>query len=441
MIQTLKRKFIVTAMIAVTVLLTLLLGAVNAVNAWTTAQDSARLLENLVQMVALGRENPFPGGPGPEGGEALPAPTGEGMQLPEGEPPLPRSEGRGRGFMSEALTENDRLAAVYFCVWSRGGAVLRTDVGRISDVSQEQAAELAQAVLEAGKTEGRVDNFRYTSMQNPAGETVYVFLENSTRRNAVLRVAVLSLVAGLGGWLLMLALVVLLSKRAIAPIAENMERQRRFVTDAGHELKTPLAIIQANTEAMELIAGGTKWSRNIKVQTQRLTELTTYLLILARGEELPAQGSFAALNFSALVEKTAQMFQAPMERKGLKLKAQTEGDLTLRGSESQLGTLCSILFDNAVKYAAEGSVLRLSLRRGEKTCTLRLENCCDKLPDCPPERLFDRFFRGDESRNQNTGGFGIGLSAARAIVLQHRGRLEAEYPAADRVAFTVTLPL
>ncbi|MBQ1372514.1 MAG: GHKL domain-containing protein, partial [Oscillospiraceae bacterium] len=232
-----------------------------------------------------------------------------------------------------------------------------------------------------------------------------------------------------------------LSRRAIAPIAENMERQRRFVTDAGHELKTPLAIIQANTEAMELIVGENKWSRNIKAQTRRLTELTGNLLTLARAEELPAPGSFDELDFSALVEKTAQMFQAPMERRNLTLETQTEWELKIRGNEAQLGNLCSILFDNAVKYATEGSTLYLSLHQEDKSCILRLENRCDKLPDCPPERLLDRFYRGDASRNQSGGGFGIGLSAARAISLQHRGRLEAEYPAVDRIAFTVTLPL
>ena len=128
------------------------------------------------------------------------------------------------------------------------------------------------------------------------------------------------------------------------------------------------------------------------------------------------------------------MFQMPMEQKGLTLEAETDAGISVRGQEAQLASLCSILFDNAVKYATQGSALTLRLRAEEKTCTLRLENRCDKLPDCPPERLFDRFYRA-------SGGFGIGLSAAQVIVLQHRGRLEAEYPAEDRIAFTVTLPL
>ena len=433
MIRILKRKFIVSAMIAVTVLLVTLLGAVNIVNAWSTSQESARLLENLVQMEVSGRPDM------PEGGKP--------PDLPEGEAPPEQAEGQGPqrednrrgGFMSGQLTENDRLSAVYFVVRVRDGAVVSTDVGRISEVSEEDAAAYAQTVLEAGRTEGLLEDYRYASAKNPAGETVYVFLENSTRRTAVLRVIALSALAGLGGWLLMLGLVVLLAKRTIAPIAENMERQRRFVTDAGHELKTPLAIIQANTEAMELISGENKWSRNIKAQTARLTELTQNLLTLARAEEIPTLKDAAPVELSALVEKTVHMFQTPMEQKGLTLEAELDPEARVRGNEIQLSSLCSILVDNAVKYGSAESVLRLRCKAGEKTCTLRLENRCDQLPDCPPEQLFDRFYRADEARSQK-GGFGIGLSAAQVIVLQHRGRLEAEYPAEDRIAFTVTLP-
>ena len=435
MIRTLKRRFIAAAMIAVTVLLVALLGAVNIANAWSNSRESARLLENLVQMEIEGRPEL------PEGERPHAFPEGEAPpDKPDGQGPSQRENERRSGFLSGSLTENDRLAAVYFVVRLRDGAVVETDVSRISEVSEEEAAACGLTVQAEGSEEGRLEDYRYASARNAAGETVYVFLENSSRRNGVLRVAALSALAGLGGWLLMLGLVVLLARRTIAPIAENMERQRRFVTDAGHELKTPLAIIQANTEAMELIAGENKWSRNIKAQTARLSELTRNLLTLARAEEIPPEGRAEPVDLSALLEKTGQMFQTPMEQRKLSLEAELTPGVKVRGSVDQLASLCSILLDNAVKYAAEGSALRLSLKAGEKKCVLRLENRCDSLPDCPPERLFDRFYRANEARTQK-GGFGIGLSAARVIVLRHRGRLEAEYPAGDRIAFTATLPL
>lgn len=443
MIKTLKKKIIVTAMIAVTVLLAVLLGALNVVNAWSSRKDAERLLSSLVQMEAGTRRDQHrpdqQGGRGDwnSGDQEAPEPPEDGIEPPE----LPNGEGPGKGgFLSGDLTENDRLSAIYVTVRVKDGAVVSADVSRISSVSEEEACAMAQTVLQTGKTDGTLDGFRYASAQNAEGQSVYVFLEDSNRSTSVLRVAVLSVLAGLGGWLLMLLLVILLSKKAAAPIAANMERQRQFVTDAGHELKTPLAIIQANTEAMELITGENKWSRNIKSQVVRMTDLTRNLLTLARAEEPPAAGSLTPVNFSELTEQTGRMFSANAELRHLRLKSELEPDLILRGNRTQLTNLLSILFDNAVKYAAEGSEIRLLLTGTDKHLRLQLENKCDVLPDCPPDRLFDRFYRVDSARTQSSGGFGIGLSAARVIAVQHGGKLEAAYLDDRRIAFTLTLP-
>lgn len=440
MIRILKRKFIVSAMIAVTVLLATMLGAVNAVNAWSSARETEQLLDELLRLELQGRPAL------PEGEEAPAPPEGERVPAPPG-----RDEGPG-GLWSRPVSEDERMAARFFTARLRDGRVLRSDLSRISSVTTAEAADLAEAAAASGKRAGRSGSFRWVSAENVAGESVCVFLEESGRRAAVLRVAALSALAGLGGWLLMLGLVTLLAKRTIAPVAENMERQRQFVTDAGHELKTPLSIIRANTEALELFSGETKWSRNIKAQTERLTELTGSLLTLARAEETPTPESFAPVELSALAEQTARSFQAPMEQRRLRLEAELTPGLTVRGNAEQLARVCSILFDNAVKYAASGSVLRLRLRAEERSCVLRLENACEKLPDCAPERLFDRFYRADGARTQGgaaqddgraggpAGGFGIGLSAAQLIVRGHRGRIEAAYLPDNRIAFTVTLP-
>ncbi len=470
MIRTLQRKFIVTAMIAVTVLLLVLLGAVNAVNAWTSRQETRRLLDSLVQMHTgdprLQREDQLFR---PQLPQQDPAATGSTVEAeaPEqtddpddfddfddwddwedaplwedgGQLPPQQFGDRPGGFLSAPLTEDDRLAAVYFTADRAPDGTLTVDLSRISSVTQTEAETLAAQAAQSGGSQGSTGSFRYSSGLRRDGSRVYVFLENSTRRTAVLRVVALSVLAGLVGWGLMLLLVVLLSKRAIAPIAANMERQRQFVTDAGHELKTPLAIIQANTEAMELIQGENKWTRNIKAQVQRLTELTRNLLTLARAEEPAPPGEDAPLDFSDLVGKTAGMFREPMELRGLALDQRVEPGLTVRGSTQQLTSLCSILLDNAVKYALPDSRVELELLAQDRQAVLRLENRCSALPDCPPDRLFDRFYRADAARTQGRqGGFGIGLSAARVIAQQHRGSLRAEYPAPDRIAFVLSLP-
>ena len=433
MIKTLQKRFIMTAMLAVTVLLVLLLGGISAVNAWSGLQEEKQLLSSILQMEAEGR-NAGPRFDG-ERPEELPP---EGERRDE-ELLHQNEEKKPRGFLTLAPSENDRMSAVYFTVTVTDGAVSGEDVGRISTVSNEEAAVYAEKVLKSGKTAGRLDSFRYSSKERSDGSVIYVFLDHTSLRNSILRVAALAALAAVAGWFFMLLLVIFLSRKAIRPIAENMERQRQFVTDAGHELKTPLAIIQANTEAMELITGETKWSRNIRAQVTRLTDLTGNLLTMSRSEELLDKRSLLPINLSELTEQALKTFAPSMENKELEMNSEIEKDLTVKGDKSQLTTLLSILFDNAVKYTLESGAIRLTLTGGDKV-RLRLENDCASLPDCPPDRLFDRFYRGDSARTQKRGGFGIGLSSARSIAHQHKGSLTAEYIGSDRIAFLLTLP-
>lgn len=154
----------------------------------------------------------------------------------------------------------------------------------------------------------------------------------------------------------------LLSKRAISPIAESMARQKQFITDAGHEIKTPLAIIRANADALELHEGESRWSRNIRSQTERLDELTKRLLTLARLDEGGAARPEAAeLELSQLIEDAAAQFAEPAEAAGLELKTEIEPGLKLRGVPETVTELAGILLDNAVKYSAPGSVISLGL--------------------------------------------------------------------------------
>lgn len=228
----------------------------------------------------------------------------------------------------------------------------------------------------------------------------------------------------------MLLVVLLLSKRAIKPIAVNLERQKQFVTDAGHELKTPIAIILANVEALELLGGESKWSRNIREQAARLNGLTQNMLTLAKADEARKVAT-TEFSLSLLTAEYAEMFREPMSMRAITLDAEIAEGVTVRAVRADTARVLSILLDNAARYAKEGSTVRLSLRG---TC-LRIENECDALPNCPPEKLFDRFYRADGARTG--GGYGIGLSAAEAILVAVGGTVTAEYIGTDRIAFTV----
>lgn len=410
MIQTLQKKFTVTAMIAVTVLLVLLLGGINLLNALSVSRDRDALLSALAAQEDFG--------------------------------PAPREEffrDREDGLFRRSPDAGDRLSALTFSVrFDENGAFVGADLSRIADLGEEEALALARQALDSGKNSGAIGSLHFRVVQPAQDCQTVVFLDSSRQTHELLRIGALSALFGAAAWLGMLLLVRALSRRAIRPIAENMERQRRFVTDAGHELKTPLAIIRANAEALELTGGESKYSRNILSQVSRLSDLMQNLLTLARYDEGAALQDRQVFSLSELTNEVWDSFLAPAELKKLRCSADIAPGLMISASPSQLRQLLSILLDNAVKYCPAEGALQLSLRQ-EDQAVLRLRNTVtEKSPD--PERFFDRFFRADESRSRETGGNGIGLSAAQAIAQGHRGNIRAAYEG-DAIVFTLSLPL
>lgn len=410
MIRTLQKKFIVTAMIAVTVLLLVLLGTINAVNAVSASRESDQLLELVAAQEGFG-----------------PAPR---------ERPAGLADPGRQGLFQRTPNEDDRLSAPSFSVrFTAAGELESVDLARVASLTEEEAASLGREALASGRSGGRLGNRKFKIVDPSPDRRTVVFLDVSSQRFDLLRVAALSGLLGLAAWIAMLALVAALSRRAIRPIAENIERQRRFVTDAGHELKTPLAIILANLDAMELTGQESKYSRNIRSQASRLSTLMQNLLTLARIDENAALPDAAPLSLTELCRESAEMFRAPAELRRLTLSADIAEGVSVNGSRAMLQQLLSTLLDNAVKYSPEGGEIGVRLRQ-EDRAVLRVSNDVgEEQPDIT--RLFDRFYRSDSSRSQK-GGFGIGLSAAQAIVRQHKGEIEAHYEG-DTIVFTVRL--
>lgn len=399
----LQRKFIRTAMVAVTALLVVLLGAINLANWWQVEVQIDRMLAFLLQ------EEPPPDEPMPYAPEHF---------LPP-------------------LNADTRGAARFFQVfYDPDGQVVRVDVSQIASVSETEALDYAQQCQ--GKQEGSVDRFRFrrAATQDGQGE-VLLFLDTSSSRRSMLTVLALSGGVGLVCWLGSFLLVALLSRRAIAPVVRGMEKQRQFVTNAGHEIKTPLAIIQVNTEALELHQGESKWTRNIRAQTARLTGLMENLLTLARMDEarLPAA---QPVDLSGTARESVQAFQEAAAARGLTLTGQIAPDVVLQTSREHMVQLLTVLLDNGVKYTESGGTVSLTLTKEGSAIRLQVRNSPTQVPEGDLSRLFDRFGRGDPARSQKTGGYGIGLSAAQAIVQAWQGTITAQAEGADTMVFTVT---
>ncbi|HNX64148.1 MAG TPA: HAMP domain-containing sensor histidine kinase [Oscillospiraceae bacterium] len=410
MIRTLQKKFVLTAMLAITILLLALLGAINIGNAFINESQNERLLEFLIN-------NQMPG-----------------MQPPPARGEMP-------GFLEAPLNENKKMSAVFFTAkidYDR--KIVGIDVSRIASVSEDEAKEIVETVLVNRKSEGITHGFRYKSVDlKTENATIYLFLDTSAASHNVLRILFLSAFIGIICWGAMLLLVVLLSKKAIRPIAENMERQKQFVTDAGHEIKTPLAIILANTEAMELYNGENKWSVNIKEQVNRLSGLMQNLLTLSKADEISAAQKKEQADISELTQQSVDMFRETMELKGLTIEKHIEPYIKRAVNKELFLRLISILTDNAVKYAKNDSNISVRLMKQDKNIYFEITNFCENLPECPADKLFDRFYRADSARTQKSGGYGIGLSAARSIAEAHGGAISAEYREDNGITFKVRI--
>ena len=415
MTKTLRMKFIVTAMTAVSILLILLIGGINIAN----FSVNERMTRDFLKVLA---EN--------------------GGSLSDREPPDELKERPADLFRFQ---ENGRQPAPMEYFWAEtdgAGMVVSCDVSHMSSFTVKEAEAYISRIAVLNQPWGRDDGMRYFISELESGKgNLIVVADISNQLRSELRVLLLSLAAGAAGWFFMLILISFLSGRAVRPIVENMEKQKRFVTDAGHEIKTPLAIIMANTDALELHQGETKWSRNIRGQTERLSGLMQNLLTLSRMDEGTAGTLMSECSLSEMTRDAVAQFREPAENRGISVLCDIAENVTVTGDKVRLLQLLTILLDNAVKYAEGGTPeIRVSVSRQERTAVLRISNTCFLGQDEDPGKWFERFYRGDSARTQKSGGYGIGLSAASAIVRLHKGSVKAEYED-GRVVFTVVLHL
>ncbi len=434
MIKVLQKRFIKTAMAAITILLVVLLGAINITNSQLVAKDIENMLNRLVkdEGIHLDKIN-FEDGKQPLNDDSIYG-MDENTELHRKEKPW----GDGNLF-NPPINDDLAMSARFFLVRiNNASEIVFTDINSISSVSSEDAEKYAYEVLKSGKTKGRINAFKYLIGETRDGQgKIIVFLNISSQVRSIWYVLFISIGIGIACWLVMLALVIALSKRAIKPIAENIEKQKQFVTDAGHEIKTPLAIILANTDAMELHNGETKWSKNIRTQTNRLSGLMQNLLMLSRFDEEKPDVVKSRLDLSRLVEDNVEFFSEPVAMKKISLTTAINKDIKINANREQMVQLVSILMDNAVKYCPQNGYIDVSLIESGKNILLRFKNKCNANSIVEPKKMFDRFYRGDEARTQKNGGYGIGLSVARAIVKGHGGKIEVQMNREDEILFTI----
>ena len=326
----------------------------------------------------------------------------------------------------EGISPEVKFESRYFVVsFDSEENVVLNDTGNIFSVSEEDSAKYAKIIYKGNSDKGFYKDFRYMKLTLNGYNSVLCldcFNSLSNTRYFLL----VSLAASFVGWITVFAIVLAFSGKIIAPVSKSYEKQKRFITDAGHEIKTPLAIIEADIGVMEINGDENEWLSDIKTQVRRLTRLTNDLIHLSKLDEGKDSLKFTDFSISELATETVNSFTGLAKVNGKKLTAKVESRLTLNGDIEGIRELLNIIFDNAIKYSTGEGNINFELKKKNGHIIIEASNLTDNLTKENAEHLFDRFYRADASRNSETGGHGIGLSMAKAIVEGHGGKIGAE---------------
>ena len=321
---------------------------------------------------------------------------------------------------------------------SKDGSILIFDADYISSIDETAAEEYARTVLDRRKTSGYYQDYRYLVTEE--GDDIEIIFLNvadaNNYRNVLLMV---SCFIGVGGLLLLLLLITLFSGSAIRPYVKNLEQQKQFITDAGHELKTPVTSIATCADILALEYTDNEWIDNIRKQSARLSKLIGDLVLLSRLDEEQPFPEIENFSLSEAVWELSEHFASLAAAHGKIFRQDIADDILYSGSRSSIQQMVSILLDNAIRYSDPQGTIHLSLCKKHNSIHIEVYNTCDSVPEIDLNRLFDRFYRPDSSRSVYTGGSGIGLSIARAVAERHGGSISASSADRRSITFSVTL--
>lgn len=357
-------------------------------------------------------------------------------RFPKFEKDIHPQEDRNFGFV---MDEETQFEIRYFTVSvDSDGTISEIDTSHIAAVSSEEAAEYAEKVLEGNRYSGYTGIYKFKIVEATGGAMI-IFMNCKSEIQTATLFLLSSCAVALATLILVFILVSVFSKKAINPIIESMEKQKQFITDAGHEIKTPLAIISANADVLELTGGESEWIASIRNQIVRLDKLVKNLLMLSKMDEDEIQRVFKEFDLSVTVEEIAGPFKAVAETCNKKFILEIEQGIRFHGDESSIGQLVSTLVDNAMKYSDREGMIRVTLHPAKKGIKLEVFNTVENIEKENLDKLFDRFYRMDFSRSRETGGYGIGLSIAKSIVEAHHGKISAKSEDGKSVCFTVRI--
>lgn len=329
-----------------------------------------------------------------------------------------------------------RLSTFYSVAYSASGEVLSVQSGNSVIKSEEELIEIASSVIEKGEKSGTVGSMTYL-VDRRADITLVAMIDSTISDNNQKMLFEQMILIGSIATVALFIISIFIASRIVRPLEENDKKQKRFVSDAGHELKTPIAVINANLELLKRSIGENEWLDNIEYENARMSALIKQLLSLSRAENAPFVKE--QVDLSALVGGEALPFESLAYEKGAKIVTEIESGIYAFGNANQLRQLVSILIDNAISHGT-GKEICVTLKSERHCVRLAVSNESEKIDENTLNRLFDRFYRADDSRTDSGAHYGLGLAIAKAIAEAHGGKIQAEYKEGKAI-FTVTLPI
>ena len=388
----LRKKVFWVIFLILTIFTTSVLGFYNAQQ---YNRERISVVRNLTQVEETGRQNGFPFGN------------------------LPPQMTEKKDFKNIRYMDN----TVYTVFLNDDGSVNEIINHSNNDKTDEEIQEIASEILAENRDE-KIGNLYTCNYSYSVSNSTLIIIDNANTNSILLKTLLISLCLLILLELLILLISVKITKWIIKPVEESFEKQKQFIADASHELKTPLAVIMASSEALESNPEETKWLENIKTESERMNKLISDLLELAKSEAVDDKSEFAAGNLSKTVEKSVLTFEGLMFEKGIALDYSIDDNIELEMNEFKIQQLVSILVDNAIKHCEKGGTISVGLKKS-KDVVLTVSNTGEGIPKGEEEKIFERFYRADDSRNRNENRYGLGLAIAKNIAASHNAEISA----------------
>lgn len=394
------RRKIVAAIMSILVLLwAATLGVIYASSYFEMQKQNEQMLQAHAQMYNL--------------------PNAFDQMMPQNGPRPDGNPGFKPGFDLES--PKFQLSTFYWVAVSYKGEILEIKNDSPTVYASDDLAQMAKDIIKDGKSTGTKDNLTFLKTDKN-GYVLVVFMDNTVVNESARSLFRYTLIFGGVALVLFFFLSVFLARKIVAPLEESYQKQRQFISDAGHELKTPVSVVSANAELLSRELGDNQWLQNIQYENERMGLLVGQLLDLARTENITPQ--MEHIDFSRLVAGETLPFESVAFEKGLTLNTGITSGIAVEGNGAQLKQLVSILLDNAIRHSKPDGEVRLTLTKDHGIAEISVINKGDEIPAEYRERIFERFYRMDTARNGEDKHYGLGLAIAKAIVDAHHGHIE-----------------